>query len=37
MTEKIDGLSMDIEAAEREKLQSVFLQCFVEDKNYEMD
>jgi len=31
-SEKMDGLSMDIEAAEREKLQSVFPQCFTEGR-----
>jgi adenine-specific DNA-methyltransferase len=30
--EKMDGLSMDIEQADREKLQSVFPQCFTEGK-----
>ena len=30
--EKMDGLSMDIEATEREKLQSVFPQCFTEER-----
>lgn len=28
----IDGMSMDIEQAERDKLRAVFPQCFVEDK-----
>ena len=32
ISEKVDGLSMDIEQAEREKLRSVFPQCFIEDK-----
>ena len=31
-SEKIDGLSMDIEAAERDKLRSLFPQCFVDGK-----
>ncbi len=30
--EKLDGLSMNVEQAEREKLQSVFPQCFVDGK-----
>jgi adenine-specific DNA-methyltransferase len=30
--EKMDGLSMDIAAAEQEKLRMVFPQCFVEGK-----
>ena len=30
--ERLDGLSMDIAAAEQEKLRTVFPQCFVEDK-----
>ena len=30
--EKIDGLSKDMEQSEREKLASVFPQCFVEGK-----
>ena len=30
--EKLSGLSMDIEAAEQEKLQAVFPQCFEEGK-----
>jgi adenine-specific DNA-methyltransferase len=30
--EKMSGLSMDIEAADREKLRAVFPQCFVEGK-----
>ena len=30
--EKMDGLSMDIEATEREQLQSVFPQCFTEGR-----
>ena len=30
MTDKIDGLSMDLEAANLEKLRSVFPECFVE-------
>ena len=32
MTDKLDGLSMDIAAAEQDKLRSVFPQCFVEGK-----
>lgn len=32
MTEKLDGLSMDIAAAEQDKLRAVFPQCFVEGK-----
>lgn len=32
MTDKLDGLTMDIEKAERDKLKSLFPQCFVEDK-----
>lgn len=32
MTDKLDGLSMDIEHAEREKLRAVFPQCFTEGK-----
>jgi adenine-specific DNA-methyltransferase len=31
-SELIDGLSMDIEQADRDKLRAVFPQCFVEDK-----
>lgn len=30
--DKLDGMSMDIEQTEKEKLKSVFPQCFVEDK-----
>lgn len=30
--ENLDGMSMDIEKNEREKLKSVFPECFVEDK-----
>jgi len=30
--EKLDGLSMDIELAERDKLRAVFPQCFTEGK-----
>jgi adenine-specific DNA-methyltransferase len=32
MTDKLDGFTMDIEATEREKLRSVFPQCFIEGK-----
>jgi len=32
MTDKLDGLSMDIAAAEQDKLRAVFPQCFVEGK-----
>ena len=32
MTDRLDGLSMDITAAEQDKLRSVFPQCFVEGK-----
>ena len=32
MTDKLDGLSMDISAAEQDKLRVVFPQCFVEGK-----
>lgn len=32
MSEKMDGLSMDIEHAEREKLRAVFPQCFTEGR-----
>lgn len=32
MTDKLDGLSMDIEAANKEKLQAVFPECFTEGK-----
>jgi adenine-specific DNA-methyltransferase len=32
MSEKIDGLSMDIAAAEQDKLRAVFPQCFTEGK-----
>ena len=31
-TEKIDGLSMNIEQTEMEKLKAVFPQCFAEGK-----
>lgn len=31
-SEKLDGLSMDVEAAEREKLKVVFPQCFTDGK-----
>ncbi|MCY9664890.1 site-specific DNA-methyltransferase [Paenibacillus alginolyticus] len=30
MTEKIDGMSMDIEQAQRDKLQTIFPECFTE-------
>ena len=29
---KMDGKSLDIEASEKEKLKSLFPQCFIEDK-----
>lgn len=32
MTDKLDGLSMDIEATNKEKLQAVFPECFTEGK-----
>ena len=32
MTDKIDGLSMDIESANKEKLQAVFPECFTEGR-----
>ena len=32
MTDKLDGLSMDIEAINKEKLQAVFPECFTEGK-----
>jgi len=32
MTDKLDGLSMDIATAEQDKLRAVFPQCFVEGK-----
>jgi len=32
MVNKLDGMSMDIEQAERSKLQSLFPQCFKEGK-----
>jgi len=32
MTDKLDGLSMDIAAAEQDKLRAVFPQCFAEGK-----
>lgn len=32
MTDKLDGLSMDMEAANKEKLQSVFPECFTEGR-----
>lgn len=32
MTDKLDGLSMDIEAANKEKLQAVFPECFTEGR-----
>lgn len=32
MTDKLDGLSMDIEAANKDKLQSVFPECFTEGR-----
>ena len=32
MSEKLEGLSMDIEQTEREKLQALFPQCFVDGK-----
>lgn len=32
MTDKLDGFSMDISAAEQDKLRAVFPQCFVEGK-----
>ena len=32
MTDKLDGFSMDIAAAEQDKLRTVFPQCFVEGK-----
>lgn len=32
MTDKLDGFSMDLEAANKEKLQSVFPECFTEGK-----
>lgn len=30
MTDKMDGFSMDIEQAQRDKLQAVFPECFTE-------
>lgn len=30
--DKMDGLSMDIEAAEQDKLRGLFPQCFVDGK-----
>lgn len=32
MTEQLDGLSMDLEGANKEKLQSVFPECFTEGR-----
>ena len=32
MTDKLDGLSMDIEQAQRDKLQAVFPECFTEGR-----
>lgn len=32
MTDKLDGLSMDIESANKEKLQTVFPECFTEGR-----
>lgn len=32
MTDKLDGLSMDIESVNREKLQAVFPECFIEGR-----
>lgn len=32
MTNKLDGFSMDIETANKEKLQSVFPECFTEGR-----
>ena len=32
MENKIEGLSMDIEAANKEKLKSIFPECFIEEK-----
>lgn len=32
MTDKLDSLSMDLEAANKEKLQSVFPECFIEGR-----
>lgn len=32
MTDKLDGFSMDLEAANKEKLQGVFPECFTEGK-----
>lgn len=32
MTDKLDGLSMDIESANKEKLQAVFPECFTEGR-----
>ena len=32
MTDKLDGLSLDLEKMNKEKLQSVFPECFIEGK-----
>ena len=32
MAKRIDGMSMDIEQSEHDKLQALFLQCFKEGK-----
>ena len=32
MTDKLDGLSMDIEFTNRDKLQAVFPECFIEGR-----
>jgi adenine-specific DNA-methyltransferase len=32
MSDRLDGLSIDIAAAEREKLRAVFPQCFIKGK-----